>query len=701
MKHPLPKSALDYQKFGAPVGQRNDSLLKAALQWRDASYSREETISDLLDRAIGDGLSESEARTTIHSAFSRGPREPIGTGCKQPALGKYSINGKSAATNAPRAKAKEYVLERVENWRMPEPLADGARTLLKTAFKPGEYVCIQTGTLKDEDDPAKGDMPAHDNGITFTFEHWMAKLDANSGDPNGFLCSSQRTGLYVCINPLTNGGRRDTNVTAYRHVLVEFDKISLQDQWQLIRKSNIPCTAIVYSGGKSIHAWVRVDAKDREEYNERVQLIYDHFKAHELDEQNKNPSRLCRLAGCERFDKRQELLAVNVGAENFTGWMAGIEIEGTGHQITVAELWDFDIENDPNCVLGQRYLCKGGSCLWIGPSGIGKSSLAMQAAIMWAMSRSFFGITPKKPLKSLFIQAENDNGDLAEMFRGVCQGLGIAKDSDAAKELGASLVFYRDTVHTSDQFAHVAARLIDKHSPDLVWGDPLLSYIGDDISQQRVCSYFLRNLINPISEQTGVVWMFLHHTGKPSQDPNAKRNWQASDYGYLGIGSSELTNWARAVNVIQQVAENTFALMLPKRGKRAGARTLNGEPTTTIYLRHSDVGISWQQIDWTQPEPKKPEKKKAAADEPSSKFLSPSAAAKAQDFDRECIENIPGEGIRSEPLLEFLAKWFDVGRSRANEHKVRLIAAGLLKKEDKMYFPVVQPSCPDAPDSAK
>jgi hypothetical protein len=36
-------------------------------------------------------------------------------------------------------------------------------------------------------------------------------------------------------------------------------------------------------------------------------------------------------------------------------------------------------------------------------------------------------------------------------------------------------------------------RLIAKHKPDLVWIDPLLSYIGDDISKQSVCSQFLRN----------------------------------------------------------------------------------------------------------------------------------------------------------------------------------------------------------------
>ena len=57
------------------------------------------------------------------------------------------------------------------------------------------------------------------------------------------------------------------------------------------------------------------------------------------------------------------------------------------------------------------------SCLFVGQSGIGKSSLCMQLAINWALGRTTFGIRPERPLKSLIVQAENDVGDVAEMFR--------------------------------------------------------------------------------------------------------------------------------------------------------------------------------------------------------------------------------------------------------------------------------------------
>ena len=60
---------------------------------------------------------------------------------------------------------------------------------------------------------------------------------------------------------MTALGSKDEHVTKYRHVLVEFDHIpSLEEQWNLINEAKLPCTAVISSGNKSLHAWVRVDA---------------------------------------------------------------------------------------------------------------------------------------------------------------------------------------------------------------------------------------------------------------------------------------------------------------------------------------------------------------------------------------------------------------------------------------------------------
>ena len=96
------------------------------------------------------------------------------------------------------------------------------------------------------------------------------------------------------------------------------------------------------------------------------------------------------------------------------------------------------------------------------------------------------------------------------------------------------LAIVAEAVQTGEEFANAVRHLVAKHKPDLVWLDPLLSFIGDDISKQDVCSYFLRNLLNPIAHETGVVWMMMHHTPKPSTDPNSKSGWNATDQCLCG-----------------------------------------------------------------------------------------------------------------------------------------------------------------------
>jgi hypothetical protein len=237
--------------------------------------------------------------------------------------------------------------------------------------------------------------------------------------------------------------------------------------------------------------------------------------------------------------------------------------------------------------------------LIVGQSGVGKSSLTVQASMFWALGLPFFGIKPKRQLKSLFIQAENDTGDMAEIVQGVMSyvvaNAGMPQ-AQAVKLLTENITFARVTSQTGADFIDVVGRLLDKKGDcDLVFGDPLLSYIGDDISQQSVASAFLRGLCNPIAFQRKFAWVWSHHTGKPQGDSKSRAHWNTNDFAYVGLGSSELTNWARAICVLQTTKEDgTFRLLLAKRGRRAGVVDEIGDTTTQIGLRHGQVGLYWE-----------------------------------------------------------------------------------------------------------
>src|SRR5438876_10837748 len=122
--------------------------------------------------------------------------------------------------------------------------------------------------------------------------------------------------------------------------------------------------------------------------------------------------------------------------------------------------------------------------LLVGPTGVGKSALAMQAMILWGLGREAFGIKPAKPLKSLLVQAENDDGDLAEMRDGVMRGLGLSEDDRA--RAGEMVLVVREDQRTGFAFIEGVLRpLLAEHKPDLLWIDPALSYLGGEASSQK------------------------------------------------------------------------------------------------------------------------------------------------------------------------------------------------------------------------
>lgn len=478
---------------------------------------------------------------------------------------------------------------------VPQPIQDGCRQLLLAAFEDGEWISISDAHLNED-----GRTVPNGSGCVMERSHWLGKLDAVEGDPNRIWNSSDNPGAYIRINPVKVGGSTDNDVTVYRHALLEFDGIPIEQQWKVIVESNIPATAVVHSGGKSLHAWVKVDARDRVEYAARVSELLKVLESYGPDPKNKNPSRFARLPGMRRGQGFQHLLALRIGAKNWTEWMARNSDIGTS-EYRIKDLFDFDPANDPNELIGRRWLCKGHSCLLVGASGIGKSTLTMMLVVLWAVGRAPFGIKPKRPLKMLVVQAENDIGDLAEQFRGAVQAH-LPNDPDMARMLQENVVFVRDTVHTGRQFVDRLQTLIDRHKPDMVWVDPLLSYIGDDLSDQRVASEFLRNWLGPLLEATGVVLMVVHHIRKPSA--NDKRT--STDLQYLASGSSELVNWARAVMYLESPDEGQYRLRLLKRGSRAEAVDHEGKTSDSIWIKRGDNHQTWT----TCPAPEEPKQQR-------------------------------------------------------------------------------------------
>ena len=132
-------------------------------------------------------------------------------------------------------------------------------------------------------------------------------------------------GSFMGLNPVLSDDSSgyafgDIDVARFDYVLVESDILPLDLQRNLLGCLAIPIAALIDSGGKSIHAIVRVGAADATDYKEKVATLFKFLVKVGADPNTKNPGRLTRLPGAIREGeksgrRRQELLFLNPAAD--------------------------------------------------------------------------------------------------------------------------------------------------------------------------------------------------------------------------------------------------------------------------------------------------------------------------------------------------------------------------------------------------
>lgn len=225
--------------------------------------------------------------------------------------------------------------------------------------------------------------------------------------------------------------------------------------------------------------------------------------------------------------------------------------------------------DDSKTILGKRYLCRGGGMWIIAPSGLGKSTLSIQIAILWACGKSAFDIKPSKSLRILVVQAEDDEGDCIEMSL-MINHLGLSEKEKILVGENTEIVHCNDL--SGSMFIDALKRKLkaakDAGRPfDLVIINPYGVYQGQDVSNPVDNTHFLNHLLNPVLSDYDLAAVIIHHTPKTNFTNFDKLNlW---DFQYAGAGSANMTNWARAIMVIvPQSVERLFLFVAAKRGSR-------------------------------------------------------------------------------------------------------------------------------------
>ena len=335
--------------------------------------------------------------------------------------------------------------------------------------------------------------------------------------------------------------------------------------------------------------------------------------------------------------------------------------------------------NDPNELLKHRFLYRGGLALLCGPTGIGKSSLLYQAAMHWAVGKAFFGILPgdvfqRQGMRILIVQAENDEGDLAEMRDGVLAGCVDLTDEEKA-EACRRISFATVTDKSADAFAAVLDGLLVEKVPfDLVIIDPAFAYLGGDGSSQKDVSHFMRELLNPLAQKHRVGVILAHHTNKPMKGKE-KENWAAGDYAYLGAGSAEWINPARAALALRSIgSESVFEFRAVKRGRRLRWVDENGLPTNVQYIaHHPDEGV----ICW----------RKAPAEEVAELLAEDQGGRRKQHNDFECVHAVRSRPGESQAFyLDLLAGKLECGKTTVRRMLQRCVSAGWLSELGDAHY---------------
>ena len=404
-------------------------------------------------------------------------------------------------------------LESKEIQEPPDSKWHPARDLidyLGTLFSPDDYVGYVTETFEAEDGerkPTRGNYDRTAGQLIEALKKCGDDLGAVLGDYD------PGTGAWIRFNPLDGKGVKNDNVTAFRFALIESDSMELGEQNAIIRELELPVACLVYSGGKSLHAIVRIDAASYEEYRTRVDYLYSVCEKNgmKVDKQNRNPSRLSRLPGAVRNGHKQFLVDANIGKASWSEWREWIESvsDDLPDPENMAEAWDNLPQLAPPLIGGV--LRKGHKLLLAGSSKAGKSYALIELCCSIAEGRPWLGFSCAKG-KVMYVNLELDRASCLHRFRDVYEALG-----QPPKSLGNIDIWnLRGRSVPMDKLAPKLIRRAKKKDYIAIVIDPIYKVItGDENSANQMADFC--NQFDKVCTELGCAVIYCHHHSKGSQ----------------------------------------------------------------------------------------------------------------------------------------------------------------------------------------
>jgi hypothetical protein len=330
---------------------------------------------------------------------------------------------------------------------------------------------------------------------------------------------------------------------------------------------------------------------------------------------------------------------------------------------------------DDHTLLGNRWLCRGGSALWVSVTGVGKTSAICAASARWALGKPAFGIVCPRPLRILILQSENDDADMREMFEHLADEKTVSDDE--WKLLGKRVfITEKITKWSGSVFIAILKRLVEKYQPDLIVLDPLNGFSGSDVMDAQGVVSFMRDELGTLLEDFQCGALVLCHS--PKQRTWNTEKWRPVDWSYVPAGRAELSNLARAILVIDSTDdEEVFRFIAAKRGTRIGWVDDMGQQTREKYFRYSGGKV----IGWEEASPEDIQEARRAQQERTKR------GPKQKYPDRVLLGPLyNSSGLELDPYWRALSKsGCEVAKSTLSGRLDRMLEAGLVSKEGKLW----------------
>jgi hypothetical protein len=305
MSNPTTTRAMDKYRDGlrnlppSGGGGCHVALLSVANLGRRAGVAREQIERDLSEHVHGTRhVSTAEIVAAVNKAFTGAPTAmPLVNPSRPPFDAARALNDiMKRGAGFTEADVWQFSPVRID-W----PPERDAVEVLKRLYRPDD--CVFIGAR-------------HDSGAEHVLPvaEWIARFERGTAVPE-----------HIVPNPLSgkpgvtkDGGkisyRADACVARFRMAVVEFDAMPRAQQIEFWCGVRLPVIVLVDSCGKSIHAWIQIDADDADDWTRRVELdLFSMLTQMGADGACKNEARLSRMPGAFRSEKNawQRLLYLN------------------------------------------------------------------------------------------------------------------------------------------------------------------------------------------------------------------------------------------------------------------------------------------------------------------------------------------------------------------------------------------------------